>query len=523
MKKKLPISIDDFKTIIKNNYVYVDKTRYIYDLVMNYRQVFFNRPRRFGKSLLLSTIRYFFEGRKDLFKGLDLYKLAKEDGYTWTPYPVFRFSFNDCDYSKVDFKEYLNQCLGSFENDYGYSDANNSIQSMRFKNLLKKAYEQTGNECVVLINEYDKPFLDVSDNAEEVENNKVIFKSMFGVLKSCSEYIRFVLVLGITGHSVSNLFSGLNHLFDITFSSEYSIICGITEDELRNYFSLKIETMADKNSISYDECLSKLKYWYDGYRFAYNTDYVYNPVSLFHAFSFNSFENYWFRTGTASLLMKRIREYKGDIINILNGDIKINKNTLSSYDDFNKSLVQIMYQTGYLTIKDYILDDNCYLLGIPDNEVKESLLDNILKSYCASFSVSNNTFINDMILCIQQGDLNALKDGLISLFASIVYTSNDKTFEHYFQAVMQVFFLLLGISVVCEYHTFTGRIDCKVETDRFIYLFELKLDKSADEDLKQIKDKSYDLPFIVDNRKVIKIGVAFDSKTRMLSDWKVIE
>ena len=355
------------------------------------------------------------------------------------------------------------------------------------------------------------------------EHNKALFKGFFGILKSSDEYIKSVFITGVTKFHKVSIFSDLNQLRDISLNREFSEICGITESELKNNFMPEITQMAESYSITEEECLKKLKKQYDGYRFHHAGTNLYNPFSLVNALCDMEFGSYWFGTGTPTFLLKVLKNDRFDVRKFTDKTIYAKASVLQDYTGDEMSPIPLLYQSGYLTIDEYDEYLNRYTLCFPNEEVKYGLLESLMPSYVPDVTKGNGLDIFSLQAHIVNGSLDEIRDYFTALFASITYTSAETVFEHYFQTVMYLAFTLLGQYVLCEMHTFTGRIDCKVETDKFIYLFEFKRDESAENALKQIEDKSYDLPFAADNRKIYKIGVSFDSEKRILSDWKVAE
>ena len=522
-RRKLPIGIQNFEKLRKAGCVYIDKTDFVYKIVHEEMQFFLSRPRRFGKSLFLSTLRAYWEGKKELFKGLEIEKLEEDNPDAWKKYPVFYFDFNGKDYTKRGaLEEKLSVILGRLEKKYNCIKEGCSLEE-RFENLLITAYEKTGLLCIVLVDEYDKPLLETVDNKELQEHNKAIFKGFFGILKSSDEYIKSVFITGVTKFHKVSIFSDLNQLRDISLNREFSEICGITESELKNNFMPEITQMAESYSITEEECLKKLKNQYDGYRFHHAGTNLYNPFSLVNALCDMEFGSYWFGTGTPTFLLKVLKNDRFDVRKFTDKTIYAKASVLQDYTGDEMSPIPLLYQSGYLTIDEYDEYLNRYTLCFPNEEVKYGLLESLMPSYVPDVTKGNGLDIFSLQAHIVNGSLDEIRDYFTALFASITYTSAETVFEHYFQTVMYLAFTLLGQYVLCEMHTFTGRIDCKVETDKFIYLFEFKRDESAENALKQIEDKSYDLPFAADNRKIYKIGVSFDSEKRILSDWKVAE
>ncbi|MCR5610100.1 MAG: ATP-binding protein [Lachnospiraceae bacterium] len=521
--KKLPISIQSFEKIIKNNCIYVDKTDYIFNLVHDVSQFFLSRPRRFGKSLLLSTLRAYWEGRKELFTGLKIEKLEENNPDAWQQYPVFYFDFNGKNYKTQNaLEEMLASHLCGWEEEYEIDGNYKSIEE-RFQNLLIKASKKAKKGCVVLVDEYDKPLLDVIDDKDMQEHNKAVFRGFFSNLKKCDDYLQFVFIAGVTKFHKVSIFSDLNQLNDISLNKDYAGICGITEQELEKFFEKEISILASEQDLSMDECKRKLKVTYDGYRFHPMAEGVYNPYSLLMTFYMREFKKYWFETGTPTFLVDAIRSNNFDVRRFSNKTIYATDSALQDYSGDTLSLTSLLYQSGYLTIADYNKRLSRYTLCFPNEEVKYGLLNSMMPSYVHGATEANGLDIFTLEDYAENGNLEGIRNLLTALFARITYTTKEVVFEHYFQSIIYIVFTLLGEYALCEMHTFNGRIDCKVETGNFIYLFEFKRDDSAESALKQIEDNDYELPFVADSRKVYKIGVSFDSKKRILAEWKVAE
>ena len=522
-KRLLPISVQSFEKLRNNNCVYVDKTEYVYTLVHDVAQFFLSRPRRFGKSLLLSTLRAYWEGKKELFSGLAIEKLEADNDEAWQPYPVLYFDFNGRNYNNENALEtVLHSHLSRWEEEYQVDSKDQTLED-RFQNLLMKVSEKTGKGCVVLVDEYDKPLLDLVDDLERQEHNKAVFKGFFSNLKNCDRYVRFVFITGVTKFHKVSIFSDLNQLNDISLNESYSGICGITDDELREYFSPEITEMSRKRNISEEECLNKLKTQYDGYRFHQNGCHVYNPYSLIKAFYDKEFGSYWFETGTPTFLIKRLKEIQFEPHRFTDRTLYANSSMLKDYSAENPDPIPLLYQTGYLTIADYDAEDQEYTLTFPNKEVKYGFLENLMPEYVSDCGSGSGIDVFTLRRYVKQGDLENIRKVLTAIFSRITYTKTDDPFENYFQTVIWLVFTLLGQFADCEMHTFSGRIDCRVLTPKFIYLFEFKRDETAEKALQQINDHSYTLPFVADSRKLYKIGVSFDSEKRILADWKVEE
>ena len=519
--KKLPISIQDFKKIRKEGYLYVDKTKYLYFLVDNGGQYFLSRPRRFGKSLFLSTLKYYFLGKKELFEGLDISRLIAGVPDAWEEYPVFYIDFNMKNY-KVDtaLEDVLNEHLTAWENIYGNEKENTSLEE-RFRFLIKKSVETTGKNAVILVDEYDKPLLEAADE-EMIEHNKAVFKGFFSTLKSYDEYIKFVFITGVTRFSKVSIFSDLNQLRDISLSLKYSGICGISNQELSDYLMPYVENMSKVNSIDVNKCLSQLKNMYDGYHFHHEGDGMYNPFSLLNALEESEFGMYWYSTGTPTFLIGKLKNSDFDAKQFSTNEYYESESSLTDYQIDNENPVPLFYQTGYLTIKGYDPEFRSYALGYPNEEVKYGFLKSLASYYLNAENNSNALDIRNFVKDVRSGNTDSLKDRFTALFARIPYPTDEKIVEQNFQNVIYIVFMLLGQFVHTEVHNATGRADCIIETENYVYIFEFKRDKSAAEALAQIEDNGYALPYAADQRTLLKIGVNFNSKERNLDGWEVV-
>lgn len=519
--RKLPIGIQNFEKLIKENFLYVDKTDYIFRLVQNNVPYFLSRPRRFGKSLLLSTLKAYWEGKSDLFRGLMIEELEKANPDAWKSYPVFYFDFNRENYqNKRSLENILDIHLREWETVYKIDNKETSL-AVRFQNLLKQAKKATGLRCVVLIDEYDKPLLDVLDQTELSDYNKAVFKGFFSSLKSFDEYLQFVFITGVTKFNKISIFSDLNQLNDISLNEEFSGICGITEAEIKKVFLSEMQLLSEKQKISIDECLQLLIKRYDGYHFHPEGVGVFNPFSLLKAFYERDFGSYWFETGTPTFLVKKLKETAFDIRKFTDGTLYASDGMLSDYRANSSNLIPLLYQTGYLTLRDFDKIGREYTLGFPNEEVKYGFLENLMPEYVPDCVVGSGKDIFTLRRYIERGETDRIRDVLMSLFAGIPYDINNSPFEHYFQTVIYLVFTLLNKFVICEMHTYSGRIDCIVETNAYVYLFEFKRDDSAEAAIKQIRSQDYVLPYLADSRKMFVIGAGFDSEKRMLVEWKV--
>lgn len=522
-ERKLPIGIQGFEGLRKDGYIYVDKTEYIYRLVHEGKPYFLSRPRRFGKSLLLSTLKAYWEGKKELFADLAIEKLEDGNPDAWKSYPVFYFDFNGTNYQQQgSLEEALNTQLKRWEEHYALTGQQNPL-SERFQNLLITAKEKTGLRSVILVDEYDKPLLDVIENKELQQHNKEVFKGFFSTLKSFDEYIQFIFITGVSKFHKVSIFSDLNQLNDISLVKKYGELCGITEQEISKCFTEEVAALAEEQGLTREACMARLKQTYDGYFFHPNSVGVYNPYSLLSAFFAGEFGSYWFETGTPTFLIHQLRKNRFDVRSFTDKTLYADESTLKDYTGDSLDPIPLLYQTGYLTIVDYDSKRRRYTLGFPNEEVKYGFLQSMIPSYVPTASAGNKLDIFTLDESIENGKLEQIRNVLTGLFANITYTVQSDPFEHYFQAVIYLVFTLLGKFCQCEMHTYTGRIDCKVETRDYIYLFEFKRDEPAEAALAQIDSKDYALPFVADSRKLYKIGVSFDSEIRMLTDWAVAE
>lgn len=524
--RKLPIGIQDFEKLRSEGFVYVDKTKFVYNLAQSGLPYFLSRPRRFGKSLFISTLEAYFLGKKELFEGLWIYDEEEKSANPWQVYPVLKFSLASGEFtSENGLRNSLTDNLKNFEEKYGLSSDENDLVS-RFKNALKNACEKTGKKVVVLVDEYDTPLLkNISENEEQEKANRALYKGFFATLKDYDAYLRFVFFTGVTKFSKVSIFSDLNQLQDITLDSRFDSICGITQEELESNFVPEIKALADKFGLTKDECLAELKKRYDGYHFTDNLIDIYNPFSLINAFSKRDFGNYWFESGTPTFLVKKL-----DAINFdarkFEETVKVSEAEIKDYRPENENPVPLLYQSGYLTIKSFNQKQRSYKLGFPNEEVKYGFLNALAPAY---LKVDNNSsYFNVDILddAVEEGDIDGMRDWFTSLFALLPYPTSGDTevlTEQNFQNVIYLSLLILGKYVRTEVHTAKGRADCVIETDNFVYVFEFKKDVSAKEALAQIEEQGYAKPYESDKRKLFKIGVNFSSKDRNITEWEVIE
>ena len=516
MARKLPIGIQSFEKIRNGGFTYIDKTDLIYRLVSSNSPYFLSRPRRFGKSLLMSTLEAYFLGKKELFVGLAMETLETE----WKEYPVLHLDLNAENYNSVESLErILNEHLCFWENKYGASESEKSL-SLRFKGVIRRANEQTGHRTVVLIDEYDKPLLQTIGNDELQDQYKNILKAFYGVLKSADAHLRFVFLTGVTKFGQVSVFSDLNQLKDISMDARYATICGITDKELRRDFQPELEALAANEGLDYEEICQKMKRMYDGYHFRHNMEGVYNPFSVLNALDSLEFGSYWFSTGTPTFLVQLLKKTDYDLRNI--EGVELPASQFADYKADADYPIPVIYQSGYLTIKGYDKEFQSYTLGFPNEEVEYGFL-NFLVPYYTSVPSNESLFnIRHFVNELRAGDVDAFLTRLRAFFAGIPYELNDKTERHY-QAVFYLVFRLLGQYIDVEERSAKGRADAVVKTKDYVYVFEFKLDGSADDALKQIEEKGYLLPYSIDQRQLMKIGVSFDSTERNIGEWKIVK
>ena len=517
--RKLPIGIQDFSFLREGGYIYIDKTDFIYKLVTSGKSYFLSRPRRFGKSLLITTLEAYFLGKKELFRGLMIDKLETE----WIEYPVFKFSLASGEFTKSDgLSNALSYALETFEKKYDLPDSHYALPE-RFRNALKNAFEKTGRTVAVLVDEYDNPLLkNIGGDSEQAEENRNLYKGFFAVLKDCDAYVRFAFFTGVTKFSKVSIFSDLNQLQDISMHPKYAEICGITQSELESVFANEIEAMATENNLTRDECLEKLKRFYDGYKFSEKCKNLYNPFSVINAFSSLKFGKFWFGTGTPTFLVKRLAEMDFNPRQFSDGSLFASEDEITDYRPDNPDVVPLLYQSGYLTIKEYDETFDSFALGYPNEEVKYGFTQSLTPVYLHSDKpLDVRNFGRD----IKKGDTDSLRNRFTALFANLPYATkpSETALERDFQNVVYLTFLLLGQFVRVEQHSAKGRADCIVETEEYVYIFEFKRDGSADDALSQIDAQGYATPYSADERKIIKIGAVFSSEEHTLSEWKAVE
>ena len=513
--KIYPIGIQNFEKIRKDGYFYIDKTAWVYQLAKTGSYYFLSRPRRFGKSLLISTLEAYFQGKKELFKGLAIEKLEKD----WTEHPILHLDLNIERYDTPEsLGNILEKNLSEWEKLYG-ADVSERTYSLRFAGIIKRACEQTGQRVVILVDEYDKPMLQAIGNGELQKEYRNTLKPFYGVLKTMDGCIKLAFLTGVTKFGKISVFSDLNNLDDISMQEMYVGLCGITGQEIHDNLEEELHELADAQKMTYEEACAELKRRYDGYHFVENTEGIYNPFSLLNTFKYKKFGSYWFETGTPTYLIELLKRYHYDLEHMAHAE---------TYADVLNSIygdeepLPVIFQSGYLTIKGYDERFGIYRLGFPNREVEEGFVRFLIPYYTRFNKIETPFEIQKFVQEIERGEPDAFFRRLQSFFADTPYEL-VKELELHYQNVLFIVFKLVGFYVKAEYHTSQGRIDLVLQTDKYVYVMEFKLNGTAEEALQQINDKQYALPFVADSRKVLKIGVNFSNTTRNIERWVVEE
>lgn len=513
--RKYPIGVYNFDRIISENYLYVDKTHLVYDIAKRYPYVFLSRPRRFGKSLLVDTLKCYFEARKELFEGLNLSSMETE----WIKYPVLRFDMSSLKNKDVsELKNTLNGMIYRYETVYGASPVETSFGG-RLENLIHNAYAQTGQKVILLIDEYDSPMLEVFHDKEKLSEVRDILKNFYSPIKICDAQLRFGFITGITKFSQMGIFSGINNLMDVSMLDDYSDICGIAKEELLTQCKPDIEVMADAMQCSYNEMVDKLTENYDGYHFSEGSKDIFNPYSLIKAFATNKLGQYWFDSGTPTFLFKTVEQFKTDLVKL--EDTKVLVQDFSISPESATSALPILYQSGYLTIKGYDPEYEEYTLGFPNREVRLGFLYAFMPQITNTPSQQNSSMLIGVTRALKAGDVDTAMESIKAFISSMPY-HYDNTKEADFQTIMYIIFSLLGMYVKVEVSSAQGRADAIVETSDYVYIIEYKLDKTADAALQQIEEKHYADPYLSDPRKIVRVGMNFSSELRGLESWKMV-
>ena len=513
MGKLYPVGIQNFEKIRKDGYCYIDKTALIYQLVKTGSYYFLSRPRRFGKSLLISTLEAYFQGKKELFEGLAIEGLEKE----WKKYPILHLDLNTQKYeTEESLESVLNENLAVWESLYGRNE-NEIGPARRFAGVIRRAHEKTGERVAILIDEYDKPMLQAIGDQKRQDSFRSTLKAFYGALKSEDGHIKFALLTGVTKFGKVSVFSDLNNLEDLSRNPGYTDICGISEEELLRDFGEDIQELAAANGQTFEQACAQLKEDYDGYHFCPDTPGMYNPFSILNTFKSRRYGSYWFETGTPTYLVELLKKSNYDLEEM--SHVETDADILDSiFTDDNP--IPVIYQSGYLTIKGYDKRFGIYTLGFPNREVEEGFMNFLLPFYSAVSKTRSPFEIKRFVTDVESGDINGFMERLQSFLADCPYEL-AKDVELHYQNVLFIVFRLAGLYTKVEYHTSRGRIDLVLQTDSYVYVMEFKLDGTAEQALQQIEEKQYALPFAKDSRKVYTIGVNFSSKTRNIDKWIV--
>lgn len=516
---RYPVGIQSFEKLREMGYLYVDKTAVIGKLITRPGYYFLSRPRRFGKSLLLSTLKAYFEGKRDLFAGLAI----DRDDIPWTKRPVFMLMLNSmAAESEKDLDSVMEKFLADYESEYGLPSGNPSglEYPQRLIRLFEHAHKATGKRIVLLVDEYDAPLLSTLDKPELNRKYKAVLRAVFNVMKEADSIIEFAMLTGVSRFSQTSLFSGPNNLNDITMQPDFAAICGITDEEIHRDLTPAIAEFANANNISKEDAFSRLKENYDGYHFTKNSPDIYNPFSVISALNNKNIGNYWFRSGTPTFLVKALMRdgfYLPDL-----DEIEADAMSLSDIESYAQNPVALLFETGYLTIKHFDPEYDLYHLGLPNKEVSDSFLKFLLPHYTRISPRDSDSELKRMKGLIKTGDAEGFMEYLKSFMAEIPYSNIDfKVKEKYFKNNLYLILKLLGFNVRTELETSFSRMDMALETDRFAYIFELKMDSSAESALKQIKDRGYDVPFSCKGKKIIQIGASYSSRTNNIDSWVI--
>ena len=514
LPRRYPLGIQTFSEIIEGDYYYVDKTADIHRMTSTYKYVFLSRPRRFGKSLLVSTLASYFRGEKDLFKGLAMERLEKQ----WKKHPVIHLSLasvKEIEPEKIE--ESLSDRLRDIESQFGIERKSNILGS-RLKAIIQQTTEQYGEKAVVVLDEYDAPLLNVLHDEQRLTQVRQLMRTLYAPLKDCDPYLRFVFITGISKFSQLSIFSEINNLKVISMMPEYSTLCGFTQQEIEENFQDGIKRLAEKEELTVEQTLDKLRQTYDGYHFAANSPGVYNPYSIINALSDGTFDNYWFSTGTPSFLVEMLRKFHTDISRI-DGSIAEAPEFDAPTEDM-RSILPLFYQSGYLTIKHYESQFELYTLGFPNKEVRNGLMRALYPYYITPNTDGRALVLMNISKGFMYHDVESAMQTLQAYLESIPYQDSRFDENHYTQ-MLYVIFSLLGLHVDSQVRTAKGRLDVVVKTEGHIYVMEVKLDRPAREAIEQIGTKNYLLPYTLDGRQLTKIGISFSTEERNVTEWVI--
>ena len=513
--KRLPVGIQTFSEVIGLDCLYIDKTEYVWNMIHLSKYIFLSRPRRFGKSLLISTLQAYFEGRKDLFKGLFIETVEKE----WTAYTVLRIRIASGKHmEKYQLERYLGSPLSEYEEKYGITNPATD-NNVRFMALIQAAYRQTGKKVVVLIDEYDAPLLDVVHEEKTLPELRNVMRNFYSPLKDCDPYLQFVFLTGITKFSQLSIFSELNNLTNISMDEEYAAVCGITKEEVLTQMHDYIVRFSEANQLTNEETVEQLAQQYDGYHFTWPSPHIFNPFSLLNALARNRIDNYWFASGTQTFLIEMLRKF--NVVPSAISQMQVLSSAFDAPTENMSSITPLLYQSGYVTIKDYDRASRLYTLDIPNGEIRVGLMESLLPNYVERRTEAGNTTIAKMYLALLKDDLDEMFSLLQAYLLTVPYCENANSEGHY-QQLLYVIFSLFGRYVEVEVRTPTGRVDMVMKTGKAIYVIELKLNMSAHAAIKQIDLKDYPSKFSLTGLPIVKVGINFDPERRTIGDWSVV-
>lgn len=515
-----PAGVQTFSDIIEQGMVYVDKTALMYRMVKKYKYVFLGRPRRFGKSLLSSTLHSYFSGQRELFCGLAIERLEKD----WTEYPVLHFDMSvmkNCGFDRLEQK--FNNLLKGYEEDLGI-DNQAETPGDRLSEIIRLYHKRTGKKVAIIIDEYDAPLLDVLHDAAQLSAVRTLMQEFYAPIKSNDAYIRMAFITGITKFSQLSIFSTINNVTNISMEPEFSAICGITKAELATVLKEDVEMLAEKNNVSFERMSEMLKETYDGYHFSRESEDIYNPYSLMRCFAAGYMDNYWYASGTSSYLVRQLKRFNTDVTSL--DEIFTFASSFDRPTDDMTDALPLLYQSGYLTIKKFDPLTNGYYLGIPNKEVRAGLMENLLQLYTAKTDGQSLGFAAKFYQSLLMGDINCAMKQMRAFFASIPYPDGGKDIlcdmqksEYYYETILYIVLSLMNVAVMTQVKSCRGRADAVMFSPRDIFVFEIKINKPASEALKQIGEQGYAIPYSADGRKIYKIGVSFSTKSRTVEGW----
>lgn len=514
--RRYPVGIQTFSEIRERNYLYIDKTQYLVDFIdKGYKYVFLSRPRRFGKSLFASMIHAFYEGRKDLFEGLAIGEYEKD----WVKHPVLHFDMSAAkhmDTKQLD--DYLDYLLLPYEKQFGTEENKDKAPNIRFANIVKAAYEQTGQKVVLIIDEYDAPLLDVVHEEQNLAALRRATQNFYSPIKSLDPYLEFVFLTGITKFAQLSIFSELNNLFNISMYDKYSAICGISSEELHTQMLPDVERLAEHLHLSVDETFERLKRKYDGYHFSKNSEDVYNPFSLIKALASGDISDYWFDSGTPTYIIKLLQKYNVGLRDLTGQDAGVSDFDVSPEN--MTTVLPLLYQSGYLTIKHYDPMIDLYTLGYPNEEVRTGMVRSLAANYLTPAEGTNSSFVIKFVKAVIADDMEQALTLMRAYLAGVSYRLSNKT-ERDVQTIFYLVFSLIGSFIKVEEESAHGRADVVITLPSVVYVMELKFDGSADAALRQIDEKGYLIPYTADGKRLVKVGVNYSSEERTITEWRI--